>query len=353
MKSVCVLGGNGVFGRRIVEALRREGIRVIVAGRSVQPGPDSVVMDASQDITAQLRAVSPFVVINTCGPFQGQDYHVARSCIELGIHCIDLADGRAFVTGIGELDQAARKASVAVITGASTVPGLSSAVIERFRPEFSVIEQLDFGITPGAKTPRGVATAQSILSYIGRPLQPFAGGKRVYGWQDMHRVKYPELGYRWMGNCEVPDLDLLPQRYGIQRLRFSAGMESTPLHLGIWGLSWLIRLGLRFDWRGCAKTLARLSHCFDCFGSHDGGMHVILQGKDTAGQPLTIKWFMVVKNGEGPYVPTIPSVVLAKKLIAGECIQVGAKACVGLVSLDEYLAALSRYAMHEYVERLR
>ena len=48
-----------------------------------------------------LRAASsPQVVVYASGPFQGQDYAVARACVRVGAHCIDLADGRAFVGGI-------------------------------------------------------------------------------------------------------------------------------------------------------------------------------------------------------------------------------------------------------------
>ena len=41
---------------------------------------------------------------------------------------LDIADDRAFVTGIRGLDPAARRASVPVLSGASSVPCLSGAV---------------------------------------------------------------------------------------------------------------------------------------------------------------------------------------------------------------------------------
>ena len=78
---------------------------------------------------AALMARRPDVVVNTIGPFQTADYRVAEACIEAGIHYIDLSDSHQFVAGIAQLDDAARAKGVAVITGASTVPALSGAVV--------------------------------------------------------------------------------------------------------------------------------------------------------------------------------------------------------------------------------
>ena len=243
MKSVCVLGGYGIFGSRITTALVRESIPTIIAGRNKnkalqlfnklkQKYPHANIhiatFNVNEDITFQLKQLQPYLVINTCGPFQNNDYSIAKSCISLGIHYVDLADGRDFVNQINVLDEEAKKNNVIVITGASTVPGLSSAVIEKFKNEFKVIEKLSFGISPGAKTPRGIATAKSILSYLGKPLKPFPGGEKIYGWQDLHRIKYPELGYRWMGNCDVPDLDLLPKK-SAARLAIRGLWASCPV----------------------------------------------------------------------------------------------------------------------------
>ena len=53
------------------------------------------------------------------GPYQGQDYRLARPASPRGVHYVDLADARAFVTGIAALDEAARRAGVLVVSGAS------------------------------------------------------------------------------------------------------------------------------------------------------------------------------------------------------------------------------------------
>jgi hypothetical protein len=118
------------------------------------------------------------------------------------------------------------------------------------------------------------------LGYVGKKLKPCAGYETRYGWQDLYLQAYPEIGNRWMANCDVPDLDLLPARFGIKRIRFSAGMEISAIHFGMWLLSWGVRLGFPIDLPKHAAALLKTSNWFDRFGSADGGMHVILEGSD-------------------------------------------------------------------------
>jgi hypothetical protein len=359
MSKVLILGGYGNFGKRIARLLTRHNIPVTAAGRDADKAKilartlpkglaEIAVFDIKQALAAQLQTLDPAVVINTCGPFQTSDYTPAETCIDHGVHYIDLADARDFVTGIRSLDRRAKANNVAVISGASTVPGLTSAVIEHFLPRFSAIDSLDFGIAPGQKAERGLATTQAILGYVGKKLKPCAGCETRYGWQDLHLQKYPEIGNRLMANCDIPDLDLLPEKYGIRKIRFAAGMENPIVHLGIWGLSWVVRAGFPVDLSKHSSTLVAASNWFDFFGSADGGMHVILQGKDKSGAPISAKWFIIALDGDGPYIPTIPSVVLTKKILAGQFRATGAMPCVGLVSLEEYLHELRDFKVKTY-----
>lgn len=363
MNRILILGAYGNFGRRIAGALVREGQAVILAGRdgrkaaalaeslqreSTGASIETATFDVNRSLPGELARLSPAVVVNTCGPFQLADYRVAETCIDSAIHYIDLADGRDFVTGIRTLDERARAAGICVVSGASTVPGLASAVLEKYRQEFSLIDSLVYGISPGQKAARGLATTRAIMTYVGRPLQPFAGHRHAFGWQQIYRQHFPDLGRRWMATCEVPDLDLLPERYGIKSIHFSAGMELSFLHLGIWLMSWLVRSGIPLDLPARAPLLLRISNWFDRFGSADGGMFMLLRGKDRQGRPLLRRWYIIAKEGDGPQIPTVPAIVLAKKLASGILKESGALPCVGLVTLEEYLAQLDGFAIRTY-----
>lgn len=364
LKKVLILGAYGIFGKRITQSLAKANIPIIMAGRDNNkiteltneakriPNTASVetaVFDINKDIHKQLALLKPYLVINTCGPFQIANYNIAEACIEHAIHYVDLADGRDFVNGIHVLDQKAKAKNIYVISGASTLPTLSAAVVDHLRKNFSTLDSLKYGISPGIKTARGLATVKAILSYLGKPLKTYPGAeKSMYGWQDIYRQDYPGLGKRWMCTCDIPDLDLFPAYYGLKSIQFSAGMESSLLHFSMWTLSWLVRLGLPLNLSRYAKQLLHMSHWFDWLGTQDGGMHMILSGTDLHHKPLTMTWFLIARNGDGPYVPTIPAIVLAKKFINGEMAGTGAIACMGLITLDEYLAELKMYQVETF-----
>ena len=49
---------------------------------------------------------------------------------------------------------------------------------------------------------------------------------------------------------------------------------------------------------------------------------------------------IIARSGQGPYIPCMPAILLAKRLTRGEIEQRGATPCVDLIDLDCYLSAL-------------
>jgi saccharopine dehydrogenase-like NADP-dependent oxidoreductase len=284
------------------------------------------------------------VLINASGPFQAQSYDLARAAIAAGCHYIDLADDRAFVTGISVLDAEARAAGVCVVSGASSVPGLSSAVVQHFASEFAQLDAVEIGISPGNSFDPGSATTASILSHVGKPHAELRVGKwrTVHGWQGLRLHRFPGLGPRLMASVDVPDLDLLPRHYpSLETTRFTAGLEVPLLHLGLWSLSWLVRAGIVRDPSILAKPLLAVKRRLRFLGSDEGGMFVRIAGRDQMEKPKTVEWHLIARAGHGPYVPAIPSVLLAKRLCAGNGPEPGARPCVALFSLAEFEAEVS------------
>ena len=235
---ILVLGGYGVFGSRVVRLLTRDpDLNVIIAGRDLDKARalareieglgapttlDTLAVDAfGADFAQRLAASGAKLVINAAGPFQGQDYRVARTCIAAGVHYLDLADSQDFVAGFADLDRAAREAGVTAVTGASTVPALSSAVVDALSPGFARLDSLDIAISPGNRAPRGRALVAAILKTAGKPLPRWQDGAwtTVRGWHDLgwRIIAAPglgSLGPRWLSACDAPDSLLFPERYG-------------------------------------------------------------------------------------------------------------------------------------------
>jgi len=355
-KRILIIGGYGNFGSFISRGLAQdEDFQIIIAGRSFEKAksladsieaihkPNAIAIDITSGLENALNQIKPDIVIHTSGPFQEQGYNVAKACIAQGCHYIDLADGRDFVEGITTLDAQAKSKGILVISGASSVPCLTSALVDYYRPEFECLEALDYGITTAQKTNRGLATTAAILGYIGKPFTTIINGasETIYGWQSLHLRRYPHLGLRLLGNCDVPDISLFPKRYPmLKTVRFYAGLEIPFIHMGLWIISWLVRLGLIKNLQKTASLLLKISFLFDWLGTSNSGFHMELSGIDKNGQAKKVTFEITARSGDGPYIPCIPAILLTKKLVSGKLENAGAYPCMGFISLPEYLGAL-------------
>jgi len=145
-----------------------------------------------------------------------------------------------------------------------------------------------------------------------------------------------------MSRCDVPDLDLFPARHpGLEDVKVYAALEVGAFHLGLWGVSWLVRGGLVRRPERLARLLLGVKRRLAFLGSDRGGMVVTLEGRDADARPKRIDWHLVAGSGHGPYVPATPEVLLANGLLSGRMATRGAMPCLGLFTLDEFLAELS------------
>ena len=351
-QSVLILGAFGTFGRLITRALgQTTDLPIIAAGRRLpevgeefRPGIRMLAIDSSSLSAAVLRGLDPTLLIDTVGPFQARDRKLTELCIDLGIHYLDLADGREFVQNVCALDAAAKANNVLVVSGASTVPALSSAVVEHLAAKFCRVEEIDIGIAPAYTGPRGLATARSVLGYVGRavPIWREAAMDSARGWSDTKRYRYPPpVGRRNLSLIDVPDMSLIPPRYpALRQLAVRAGHEVPLVHHTLRLLAVLVRIGLIRDLASHAPMMLRMAAWFDRFGSNNGAMHVRLRGRGNDGQLQSRTWTLIAENGDGPRIPTMAAILLTKKLLNvpgfAPIASRGAMPAMNLLTLQEF-----------------
>ncbi|RTL69369.1 MAG: saccharopine dehydrogenase [Hyphomicrobiales bacterium] len=356
---VLVLGGYGAFGARAVERLARgRDMSIIVAGRNPEIGEAFAKdiaasfgidcrfarLDAQALEAADLEVFAPAVVINASGPYQTQDYRLAQACVRAGAHYIDLSDSSAFTEGISALDAEARAAGVLMTSGASSVPSLSSAVVDHYLERFSHLRAVTTVISPGNSFDPGLATARSILGTLGKPIPGFENGHPAprLGWQGLARQHMPGLGTRWISDCDAPDIALFPKRYaGLESVRVCAALEVGIFHLALWAASGLARIGLLPRPEVLAAPMLAMKRHMHGLGSDRGGMTVTLEGTGHSGHPLAIVWSLVAGAGHGPNIPAIPATIIARKLVSGALLSRGAQPAVGLFALEDFREAVS------------
>lgn len=304
-----------------------------------------------------LRALAPAIVVHCAGPFQGQDYRVARAVLSARAHYIDLADGREFVARFAdEVGPAAVAADRLAVAGASTLPALSSAVIDALAARFDRLAEIEVIIAPAQRAPRGAATLAAVLSYAGRSFRTWrhGGWRTAYGWMDVERRDLGNLGHRWSAPCDVPDLELFPTRYpGVQRVEFRAALEVGVSHLALWLIARAQRAGLAIPVERLAGPLDRMAAYVDGFGTERGGMVVKLTGFGPDGAPLTIHWRLTADRNHGPEIPCMPSILLVRRLAGGEMDTRGAQPCMGLLGFEDFRAEFAKWGMTTRTEEHR
>ncbi|QBZ90246.1 saccharopine dehydrogenase [Pseudomonas viciae] len=355
---VLVVGGYGNFGSIVCRHLAvMPGIELVLSGRdpkkllrkvaelNTQSGTvcDSWCGDAmGPEFKSVLGSMNIQLVIHTGGPFQGQSYAVAESCIDAGVNYCDLSDSRAFVTGIGALDARAKQAGVAILSGCSSVPTLSAAIIDQQRYRFKRIDSIEHGISSSAKMP-GLSTVEGVLAYAGKPIKQLRNGQvhEVLGWQDLELRKMQHMGTRLLANVDVPDMDIFAGRYGAQTLSFKAGSGLKLGGVANYLLAQALRKGIVRDHAPWAARLHRWGLWFERFGDGKSAMYIDVRGIGLEGKPLFMTAQLTALNDKGPEIPSCATVALAAKLAQGYLPAPGARACVGEITVDEYMAAIN------------
>src|SRR5262245_3300066 len=360
-RRVVVIGGTGAFGARLVEGLvATTSLAVVIAGRRSGPAQalaaalrakypqgtiETCALDAARIAADDLRALDAWCVVDAAGPFQGAPPRVAEAAIAAGCHYVDIADARDFVAAFPRLDAAARTAEVLAVTGASTTPAVTHAVVDALTRGWHRIDDIEVDVSPGNRQPRGLSVVKAILAGAGQKLRVFRDG----AWTTAHGMdllvwrRMPGLGRRWLFLIDTPDLDLLPQRFAPRRSAlWRAGLELGLLHVGVWVMSRLVVMRLLASLLPLAAPLRTMAEWFHRFGSGRGGMTVVVRGSDAAGYPVEATWAMVAEQ-DGPNIPTLPALAVVRTLAEGRLDRTGALPCTGLVMLADIDREFSRF----------
>ncbi|MET3596713.1 hypothetical protein ABID26_006135 [Mesorhizobium shonense] len=357
-----IVGGYGTFGGRIVQLLETEPrLTLIVAGRS--PGKAKAycegrdrararlvpaLFDRDGDLATQLAALAPDILVDASGPFQAYGegrYRLIEACMAERINYLDLADGSDFVAGVASFDAAAREAGVFVLSGVSSFPVLTAAVVRRLSSEMARVESIRGGIAPSPFAGVGENVIRAIASYAGQPVQLVRGGRPAEGRPFTEQMRYTiappgrlPLKKTLFSLVDVPDLRALAALWPeAKTVWMGAGPVPEVLHRALIGLAWLVRAGPI----PTLSPLAPLMHWATnrlAWGEHRGGMFVEVEGADEAGGPIKRSWHLLAEGDDGPLIPSMAVAALVGKALDGRTPLPGARAAVRDVELEDYEA---------------
>lgn len=353
-----MVGGYGVFGERLLRLLARDGHALWVAGRDLgraaalanELGAQALQLDRAGDLSALAR-IKPDVLVDAAGPFHAYGEHPFRlveACLEAGINYLDLCDDADFCAGISTLDALAKSRGLYALSGASSVPAISSAAVVELAQDMGEIETINSVILPGNRAPRGRSVIASILAQCGAKGRQWRAGRwqPLRGWSEprtfvleLHPVKRRRA---WL--VKVPDLTLFPAYFRARSVSFRAGLELPLMNHFLAALSWL-----RGRWpfavpQSAIPLIERLANMLLSFGSDVGGMQVEVAGRvnrDGQAHARKRRWTLLAIGGDGPYVPAIA----VRALLRGPRPAAGARPCIAEVSLAQIEAAMADLAI--------
>ncbi len=353
---ILIMGGYGVFGGRLAELLSDvSDLELIIAGRSHMKasafcksykGAATVTplqLDRS-NIEEGIQTAQPDVVVDASGPFQNygsNPYSVITACIKQKTNYLDFADSADFVFGVSQFDAAAKEANIYILSGVSSFPVLTAAVLREIAKDMDIVT-VEGGIAPSPYAGIGLNVMRAVVGYAGSRVKLTRGGKpgTAIGLAEHRRFTIAPPGEIPLRNIhfslvDVPDLQVIPPEHETLRdIWMGAGPVPETLHRilnllakarAVFGLPSFVPL---------APLFYRVLNLMK-FGEHRGGMFVHVRGtKNDIETERT--WHLLAEGDDGPYIPSMAIECLVRKRLKGNIPDPGARPATRALDLADY-----------------
>jgi hypothetical protein len=367
---ILIVGGYGIFGGRLVELLEDDArLTLLVAGRSLAAAREycarryravaqlvPTAFDRVGAYATQLATLNPAIIVDASGPFQAYGsagYRLIEHCVANRINYLDLADGSDFVAGVSTFDAAARAAGVYVLSGVSSFPVLTAAVVRRLSVGVAEVQSIRGGIAPSPYAGVGLNVIRAIASYSGQGIPLRRHGQVAVGRPFTESTRFTiavpgrvPLESRRFSLVDVPDLRALtaewPQATDVW---MGAGPVPGPLHWALTTFAWLVRIRVLPTLSWMARTMHLVTNHVR-WGEHRGGMFVEVRGRADDGSTVVRAWHLLAEGDDGPLIPCMAVEAIVRKALAGNPPAPGARTALSDVDLSDYEALFSRRTIH-------
>lgn len=353
---VLILGGYGVFGGRLAELLSDMAeIELVICGRNRNQaeafcarfdGPARIkpLQLDRIDIAQALTVEQPDLVVDASGPFQdyGDDrYGVIKSCIATGTDYVDFADAADFVFGVSRFDADAKAAGVHVLSGVSSFPVLTAAVLREMASTMDIVS-VEGGIAPSPFAGIGLNVMRAVIGYAGAPVRLRRNGieTEAAGLAESMRYTIAVPGRMPLRNIhfslvDVPDLQVIPPEHEtLKDIWMGAGPVPETLHRA---LNLLAKARSAFRLRSLVPLAGLFYWILNLmkFGEHRGGMFVRAEGVRD-GKMVEQSWHLLAEGDDGPFIPSMAIEAIIRKSIEGVRPAAGARPATRALDLTDY-----------------
>ena len=210
-----VLGGTGGMGQGVArDLIKQEQIRNVTLG-DINTDPERVQekLRASEKVSLSRIDVNDYmglvrviresdVVINCAGPFYKTAVPVARAAVEAKVNYIDICDDyeATEILFASDIDQAAQKAGITVLTGMGSDPGTNNVIVKWYANQLDRVDEIALFWVVSIAELSGAAWDHSLHMTLGK-IPQYLDGKLEYveGGTGEETAQFLEP----LGTCQV------------------------------------------------------------------------------------------------------------------------------------------------------
>ncbi|GEM_PF-1339606 len=347
-RKIVVLGSYGEFTRRVtIDVAAMPQVECVLGlPPSAQAttfasavGVPFMVIDPNESSSLQRLLEGAFAVVNLHGPFATREHvAVAARCAALGVHYVDPADAREYMTEFARLARDARDHEALLVTGAGAVPAVAAALVRMLVKEFDRVSEIHIFLAPGMGDQRELATVQSILDQGDNPVRTKERGRRPkQHWRTKPEpVRFPEpVGVRRGWLCDL-ERDALAREFGV-------GTVTTRTGFAPGFLSFMITILEKLRQRGTVRELSPLIAWFVRRAAARRGRHslgrassirVAVRGSRRNHDEEYVA-YLVARDGAGPAIAAAPILALVRRWVEKGVKETGAVTCVDMLGFDD------------------
>ena len=356
-----IFGGTGVFGSLVAEDLLantdahltlagRHAAKLRQVARRFGDRVTTAVSDIGDADSVRHTVGGSTGVICCAGPFQQLSLNVLRAAIDCRVPYADLADSRAYISAVHQLEDSIRQAGIRVLPGLSTVPGTSSLLVHLASRSIERIEAVHISFLIGNRNRKGEGAVRSLLGSMGDRIRVPRDGAAamVTVWTGRESVDFrPPVGRRLVYWIDAPDYDVLPGLFPLRSVTCKCGFDVDLLNRT---LGWLSRVKRM---TGCplerlSMMLISMSQGLAIFGSSQGALRVEVLGT-LAGEPRRFVG-TVTADRSGQRIAAIPAAVAGATFWRGEAVGGGIMPMHAWIAPSRYLAELERRGIRCHIE---
>lgn len=290
---VLILGGSGRVGSQVAaDLIAHTDVAITITGRNLATGER--VRDRLQqvqllpldleDVDSLRSAIgNADLVVHCAGPFHYRDARVLKTCIEMGVHYVDVSDHPSFTRKAVALKPEAEQAGITAIVNTGIFPGISNSMVRRDVERLDSPDQIHLSYVVAGSGGAGVTVMRTTFLGLQRPFQAWINGdwQTVKPYSDRETIEFPapygRTGVYWF---DMPETFTLPSTFPVKTVVTKFGTVPDFYNYLTWSVAhwWHPRL-LRSRW--VIEFLSRVSHFMTDVTDNFSGIGVAIRSEVT------------------------------------------------------------------------